>query len=335
MRIAFFGSDRFSVRCLEAFLSEDITSTVSIFYTIGARESFEKIFPKLPIHKVPQGTLRGWEFPPEVLPFDLGIVASFGHFVPKRIIDIFSRKMINAHPSLLPAYRGASPIQHTIMDGRCDLAGVSIIEVHPQKMDAGRIILQEKFKSNFSAKIPSFRELEEDLGILAGKLLAKVTNDFESHMNKAVEQNENLISIAPKITKDLGFVKFNQMSSRQIYSRYQAIGHQEPIFCLFRETNQNREGTIERRVQLVDLYDPIINTRPLSMGYDQFREATYSCMEGSIFLDRQLKALWVMTASRDWLPIRRLRLVEKSTVLDAGAIVNTLGLRNFCHPYFV
>jgi methionyl-tRNA formyltransferase len=75
--------------------------------------------------------------------YDLGVVVSFGYFIPKRIIDAFQQGAINVHPSLLPRFRGASPIQHAIMHGDIE-TGVSIIELHPHQFDAGRILSQSR-----------------------------------------------------------------------------------------------------------------------------------------------------------------------------------------------
>lgn len=69
-------------------------------------------------------------------------MVSFGYFIPPRIIQQFKYGAINVHPSLLPKYRGAAPIQHTILAGD-DETGVTVQELHPEKFDAGRILNQK------------------------------------------------------------------------------------------------------------------------------------------------------------------------------------------------
>jgi len=76
--------------------------------------------------------------------YDFSIVASFGHMIPSYVIDNFisptsKSTMMVMHPSLLPKYRGACPIQHTILGGEKD-AGVSVIEISKGKFDAGKIL---------------------------------------------------------------------------------------------------------------------------------------------------------------------------------------------------
>ena len=70
------------------------------------------------------------------------MVVSFGYFVPSDIIHGLKKGAVNVHPSLLPKYRGAAPIQHTILGGD-DKTGVTVQELDDKKFDAGRILAQE------------------------------------------------------------------------------------------------------------------------------------------------------------------------------------------------
>ncbi|RKP37881.1 formyl transferase, partial [Dimargaris cristalligena] len=73
--------------------------------------------------------------------YDMGIVASFGSFIPRRIIEAFPLGMINVHPSLLPKYRGSTPIPTALLNEEPE-TGVTIQELHPRTIDAGKILLQ-------------------------------------------------------------------------------------------------------------------------------------------------------------------------------------------------
>lgn len=74
-------------------------------------------------------------------PFDVAVVASFGYMIPARFMHRFPLGMLNVHPSLLPAYRGAAPIQHQI-DQQIEWTGVTVVSLHPHRIDAGEIIDQ-------------------------------------------------------------------------------------------------------------------------------------------------------------------------------------------------
>lgn len=72
---------------------------------------------------------------------EVGILASYGAIIPKEVIDFFPKGILNIHPSLLPAWRGSSPVQATIISG--GKAGVTIIKID-EKLDHGPIVAQFK-----------------------------------------------------------------------------------------------------------------------------------------------------------------------------------------------
>jgi methionyl-tRNA formyltransferase len=84
--------------------------------------------------------------------------------IPSKVINAFPSGMLVMHPSLLPLYRGACPIQHALLN-RDTESGVSIIEISPKKFDAGAIISQ---KSLPIASTTTFAELSVDLAKLGG-----------------------------------------------------------------------------------------------------------------------------------------------------------------------
>ena len=81
------------------------------------------------------------------------------------------------HPSLLPKYRGACPIQHTILNGEVN-AGVSLIEISKGRFDEGKILMQRGVP--FDWKTTKFDELQQTLSILGGEVLADVLVDFDN-----------------------------------------------------------------------------------------------------------------------------------------------------------
>lgn len=86
--------------------------------------------------------MTGWELPESLRgSVDVGVVVSFGYMLPATIINEFPSGIINIHPSLLPRYRGSSPIQFALAHGDAE-TGVSIIDVHPTQIDGGNIIHQ-------------------------------------------------------------------------------------------------------------------------------------------------------------------------------------------------
>ena len=82
---------------------------------------------------------------------EIGIVASFGHMVPDSFIDSFPKGMLVMHPSLLPKYRGACPLQHAILNRESE-TGVSVIQISKGKFDAGKVLLQSSYPLKTTTK---------------------------------------------------------------------------------------------------------------------------------------------------------------------------------------
>ncbi|RUS20317.1 formyl transferase [Endogone sp. FLAS-F59071] len=108
-----------------------------------------KVFAKLhnlPVHTpLESHSLTDWQLPTPVdrisPAFDLGVVVSFGCFLPPHILHAFRKGIVNVHPSLLPKYRGAAPIQYTVLNNDTE-TGITVQELE-NVFDAGRILAQE------------------------------------------------------------------------------------------------------------------------------------------------------------------------------------------------
>lgn len=98
--------------------------------------------------------------------YDIGVIASFGHMIPSYIINAFKLKtMLVVHPSLLPKYRGACPIQHAILSGDRE-TGVSIIEISKNEFDAGKVLTQDKVQ--VEDLVTTYKDLQEILPRMGG-----------------------------------------------------------------------------------------------------------------------------------------------------------------------
>ncbi len=130
---------------------------------------------------------------------DIIVVVSYGEYIPSSIYQAPKFKSINLHPSLLPRWRGASPVRYTLLAGD-ETTGVTVQYLH-KKLDAGDILKQ--------IELPIYPD--DDHGSLCQRLypigatmLVEVLDDFEKFGDeiKAVRQNEDDVTKAPKIGKD-------------------------------------------------------------------------------------------------------------------------------------
>ncbi len=135
---------------------------------------------------------------------DVIVVASFGQFLKKNLLAVPRRGTINVHPSLLPKYRGASPIQWALANGDTE-TGVSVLYVTP-KMDAGDILAQEKYPI-----LPddTFCTLEPKLAARGAELLVRVLDGFRAGRTQGMPQDEAQVTFARKLSKEDGRVDWS------------------------------------------------------------------------------------------------------------------------------
>jgi methionyl-tRNA formyltransferase len=131
--------------------------------------------------------------------FDLFIVASYGKMIPDDILNLPKKGVLNVHPSLLPKYRGPSPIESALLDGAMT-TGVSIMKLDAG-MDTGPLLTQSAFMIHPSVTAGM---LEVECGLLGGELLVQVLPHFMDGTLVPKEQDNAEATICKKITKELG-----------------------------------------------------------------------------------------------------------------------------------
>lgn len=155
--------------------------------------------------------LRSGFFPP-----DLSIVVAYGKIIPENIINLPKLGSINIHYSLLPKYRGASPVESAILNGDTE-TGVTLQKME-YKMDTGPIIAQEKVKIESNEKAPDLRKRLIKIG---GELLVKVLPDFLEGKIKPIPQDGSLASVCKKIKKEDGLIDLNDNPIKN-YNKFRA-----------------------------------------------------------------------------------------------------------------
>jgi len=213
-KIVFWGTSRISVIVLDEMAREKMLP--SLIITAPPRQKgrgLEMTSSEVKVwadaHKIP--TLEPEEIKSEDFlktlgsDWDLFVVVSYGKIIPRRIIDLPKHGTLNVHPSLLPKLRGASPIASAILDevpaGSTHNAGVTIMLIDEQ-VDHGPIVAQEEVSiSNWP---PKGAELEEALGALGGKLLAKTIPMWVSGSITPKDQDHGQATYTKKMTSGSG-----------------------------------------------------------------------------------------------------------------------------------
>ena len=234
----------------------------------------------------------------------VGLVASFGAFIPKKLIDRFPRGMFNVHPSLLPKYRGASPIQHALMNGDKE-TGVSIIDLSTKGFDAGKVYAMENI--NLESKW-MFVDACYSLGEIGGRLLANVVNsDIKG------KEQVGQVTFAPKITRDMAQVSFLNMNADEIYNRFRAISHQvKQSNYKFQISMSVVSGNSTLEVKLRNILPPNVDS------LTKFESPVSN--PGSFMYDRKTRAI-LIHAKDTWLSCNMFSVQGKSQIYDSAGFL--------------
>lgn len=147
---------------------------------------------------------------------DVFVVVAYGNIIPKNVLDIPKHGSINVHPSLLPKYRGPSPMKTAIVN-QDEETGVSIMLLD-EKMDHGPILAQERFALDSDETAHSLQRKVVDV---ATPLLL---NSIKGHLNGSVtpvEQNHKEATRCHMLTRDDGVINWNE-SAAMIYAKVRA-----------------------------------------------------------------------------------------------------------------
>lgn len=138
-------------------------------------------------------------------PADVYVVAAFGQILSQEILDMPRFGSLNIHASLLPKYRGASPIQNVILNGE-EKTGVTIMQMDAG-IDTGDMLYQKEIDIE---RTDTFETLHDKLMVLGGKAIVEALPLLEQGELEPVSQDEELSCHAPLITKEMGRLDFKQ-----------------------------------------------------------------------------------------------------------------------------
>ena len=163
---------------------------------------------------------------------DLIVVVAYGKILPKEIIDIPKYGIINVHSSLLPKYRGASPIHSAILNGDAE-TGVSIMYIE-EGLDSGDVILREYCEITEDDTLGTLHDKLKNLGA-AG--LAKALNLIENGEVQAEKQDDSKATFVKPITKEQAKIDWNN-TKEVIYNQIRGL-NPFPAAHAFNEKGEN------------------------------------------------------------------------------------------------
>ena len=136
---------------------------------------------------------------------DIGVVVSYGLIIPKKFLSIPRYGFLNIHPSLLPRWRGAAPIQRALIEGD-KVTGVNIIRLD-EGLDTGDICKYHEIPINMD---DNYATLSDKLAEIGAKLLLDSLSEFSNGKIKFIKQKDVGITYAKKIVKEETKIDFNK-----------------------------------------------------------------------------------------------------------------------------
>ncbi len=214
-KIVFMGTSNFSVPILKS-LYQNGYPIVTIYTQPPQKSMRGQKVNKSPIQKMAENLCIECRTPDslkenneeynflKLLNPDLVIVVAYGQLISKNYLSLSKHGFINIHASLLPKWRGAAPIQRSIMNLDKE-TGVSIMKI-VEKLDAGPVMMQEKI--NVTSEMNA-EDLSNKLSDLSSKLILECIDEIEGGKAKFIDQDEQKATYARKINKEEGKINWD------------------------------------------------------------------------------------------------------------------------------
>ena len=227
MVIVFFGTPQFAVPSLEHLIASRHTvravvtqpdrprgrgqRVVDAPVKAAARQHGIEVFqPERLREPAVAATLAGWTP-------DLGVVVAYGKLIPRELLQLPRFGMINVHASLLPKYRGASPVHRAIMGGERE-TGVTIMQV-VEALDAGDMLAKTARPIDPGE---TSEAVERDLAGLGARLLVDVIDRLEAGTIVAEPQDDARSTYAPRLRKEEGLIDWS-LPAQRIHDRVRGL----------------------------------------------------------------------------------------------------------------
>ena len=225
LNIAFMGTPQFAVPTLKKIL---LTShSVKAVYSQPPRKSNRGMkLEKSPIHvlaeennlsvRTPNSLEEDFDYFQQ-LNVDLVVVVAYGQIISKQFLQLPKYGFLNVHASLLPKWRGAAPIQRSVM-AQDSATGISIMKIEEQ-LDSGPVLLVESMKLNLST---TSGEVENYLSNIGGDKILEAIQLIEEGKARFIPQEEDKATYAKKIKKEDEIIHWNK-SAKEIIAQIHGL----------------------------------------------------------------------------------------------------------------
>lgn len=211
------GNPKFAVRTLDILYKDKDIDVKLVVSSEDKKRSRGKVSPTEikkyaqdnDIDVVTPKTVNTEEFVNKLKELDIDyiVVVAFGQMIGNVLLEAYPDRIINLHPSKLPEYRGASPMQFSILNGdKITSATTMLIE---KGMDSGDILMQKDVEIKDS---DDYTSMEEKLGEIGALAIRDTLLNFDSLYEKRIKQDDEKATFCTKITKDMGKINWSESS---------------------------------------------------------------------------------------------------------------------------
>ncbi len=227
MRVVYMGTPDFAVKPLEALINNNY-EVVGVFTQPDKPVGRKAILTPPPVKVVAENnnipvfqpdSLKngaGVKILEELKP-DVVIVVAYGKILPKDFLEFAKHGCINIHGSILPEYRGAAPIQWSVLDGK-EFAGVTSMQMN-EGLDTGDILLVEKTKIGENE---TSGDLYERLTVLGADVLIKTLEAIKNNSLNPQKQDDSKSSYAKMLDKSLSKIDWN-LSAQEVHNKIRGL----------------------------------------------------------------------------------------------------------------
>lgn len=227
MRVVYMGTPDFAVKPLEALISNNY-EVVGVFTQPDKPVGRKAVLTPPPVKVVAENnnipvfqpdSLKNGEGVRilETLKPDVVIVVAYGKILPKDFLAFAKYGCINIHGSILPEYRGAAPIQWSVLDGK-EFAGVTSMQMN-EGLDTGDILLVEKTKIQENE---TSGDLYERLTVLGADVLLKTLEAIKNNSLNPQKQDDSKSSYAKMLDKSLSKIDWN-LSAQEVHNKIRGL----------------------------------------------------------------------------------------------------------------
>ncbi len=227
INICFMGNPKFALQTLDVLYKDENINLKLVVSGKDKRRSRNKFSPT-PVKKYAEDNNIRVETPDSVnteefvkmlkdLEIDYIVVVAFGQLIKEVLLDSFKDKIINLHPSLLPLYRGASPMQFTLLNGDKKTAATAMLI--EKGMDSGDILVSKEMEIDPS---DDYFDLEEKLGALGAEAIREAILNYGEVYKNRIVQDDDKATYCTKIDKEMGRIDWNR-TSEEILNQIRAL----------------------------------------------------------------------------------------------------------------